>query len=137
MKTIRTWVYAFIEFEWKIVVIKKSRWPFTGKYDLPWWKIEHWESNIDSLKRELNEELWLNEKDFKIEKLLTIEEDFVKHIWNKEEKYEHIIAIIYKIILIKNIDLTFKENNWDSSWIYLIENIKSINNTNILNKLLK
>ena len=99
MKTIRTWVYAILKYKENIVVILKKRWPFIGLYDLPWGKIEHWENHIFSLKRELEEEIWLNENDFQIKRLLTVEEDFVQHIWEWEEKVEHIIAIIY-------------ENNW-------------------------
>ena len=120
MKTIRTWVYALVKFNDKIVVILKNRWPFTWMYDLPGGKIEHWEGNIYSLKRELNEELWLEENYYKIEKLLTVEEDFVKHVWEWQQKDEHIIAIVYEVsILNSDFDLNYKEQDWDSSWIKL------------------
>ena len=89
-KTIRTWVYALLKYKNKIVVIKKWRWPFTWLYDLPGWKIEHGENNIDSLKREIIEEVWLSEWDFKIDKILTVEEDFVQYNWKWQEKDEHI-----------------------------------------------
>jgi len=43
--------------------------------------------------------------------LLTVEEDFVKHIWEREEKDEHIIAIIYEVnIISENLNLDFIEN---------------------------
>lgn len=139
MKTIRTWVYGFVKFLDKIVVIKKSRWPFTWLYDLPGWKIEHWESHINSLKRELREELWLKESDYNIERLFTVEEDFIKHVWNWVEKDEHIIAIIYEINILNNdFDLDYIEQNGDSSWIKLIYlNDKKLWKTNILKKLIK
>ena len=56
MKTIRAWVYALLKYKENIVVILKKRWPFTGMYDLPGGKIEHWENHISALKRELEEE---------------------------------------------------------------------------------
>lgn len=139
MKTIRTWVYALLIYKDQILVIKKWRWPFTGLYDLPWWKIEHWETNIESLKREILEEVWVKKEDFKIEKLLTVEEDFIKHNWQWEEKDEHIIAIVYIVSILKNdFNLNYIEKWWDSNWIKLIwiddENLQK---TNILMKVIK
>ena len=129
MKTIRIWIYAILKYKENIVVILKKRWPFTRLYDLPGGKIEHWENHIFSLKRELEEEIWLFEKDFEIKRLLTVEEDFVKHIWEWEEKDEHIIAIIYEVnIISENLNLNFIENGWDSAGLKLI----SINNLNFL-----
>jgi len=138
MKSIRTWVYALLEYKDKIVVIKKSRWPFVWLYDLPGWKIEHWENNINALKRELFEEVWLTENDFIIEKLLTIEEDFIKHIWEWKEKEEHIIAIVYLVKIVKNnLDLNYYENWWDSNWLILLDlKDKKVVKTNILKKVL-
>lgn len=139
MKTIRIWVYALVKFLDKIVVIKKSRWPFTWLYDLPWWKIEHSEKNIDALKREIYEELWLKEKDYKIIKLLSVAEDFVKHIWQWQEKDEHIIAIVYQIEILKN-DFNIKhiDKDWDSEWIHLLsKDEKNIKKTNILEKIIR
>lgn len=107
-------------------------------YDLPGGKIEHWENHIFSLKRELEEEIWLLENDFEIKKLLTVEEDFVKHIWEWEEKDEHIIAIVYEVnIITENLNLNFIENWWDSSGLKLVS-INEIHfaKTNILQKVL-
>lgn len=138
MKTIRTWVYAILKYREKIVVIEKKRGPFTEFYDLPGGKIEHWENHIFSLKRELEEEVWLLEKDFEIKRLLTVEEDFVKHIWEWEERDEHIIAIVYEVnIITENLNLNFIENGWDSAGLRLIS-VNDINfpKTNILQKVL-
>lgn len=139
MKSIRTWVYGLLKFWGDIVVIKKWRWPFKGLYDLPWWKIEHWEKNIESLKRELREEIWLNEKDFEIEKILWVEEDFVKHIWKWEEKDEHIIAIIYLVNILKSdFNLSYVEKWWDANWLRLTKvDDEELKKTNILKKALK
>lgn len=137
MKTIRTWIYAILKYREKIVVIEKKRGPFTGFYDLPGGKIEHWENHIFSLKRELEEEVWLLEKDFEIKKLITVEEDFVKHIWEWEEKDEHIITIVYEVNIITE-NLNFIENGWDSAWLKLIfPDDKNLPKTNILQKVLK
>ncbi len=139
MKTIRTGVYALLKYQDKIIVIKKWRWPFKWLYDLPWWKIEHGEKNLDSLKREIIEEIGLKKSDFEVEKLLTVEEDFVQHIWKTEEKEEHIIAIVYVVnIISQNINLDFIEEGWDANWLKFID-FKDIKTpkTNILQKVLK
>lgn len=138
-KTIRTWAYALLKQNDKIIVIKKGRWPFTWLYDLPGWKIEHGEGNVESLKREIIEEIWLNESDFEINRILTAEEDFVQHTWQDEDKDEHIIAIIYVVnILNDNLDLSYIEKWWDSQWLKLISlNDNNTPKTNILQKALK
>ena len=138
IKKIRTGVYALLKFKNNIVVIKKWRWPFKWLYDLPWWKIEHWEKNIDSLKREIIEEVWLNKSDFKINKILSVEEDFVKHVWRWESYDEHIIAIVYLAEIIKeDFNLDYIENWWDADWLKLIKiNDVEVWKTNILKKFL-
>lgn len=138
MKTIRTWVYAILKYKNDIVVIKKWRGPFTWLYDLPWWKIEHGEKNIESLEREIIEEVGLKKWDFIIEKLITVEEDFVQHIWQWEEKDEHIIAIIYLVNILKdNFNLNYIEQWWDANWLKLISINDKINpKTNILEKVI-
>lgn len=138
-KTIRTWVYAVLKQNDKIVVIKKWRWPFKGLYDLPWGKIKHGENNITSLKREIGEEIWLSETDFEIEKLLTVEEDFVQHAWQGENKDEHIIAIIYLVHILKdNFDLNYIEDGWDTDGVMLIlRDDTQTPKTNILQKALQ
>ena len=137
MKTQRIWVYGLCEFDWKIVAIQKKRGPFTGKLDLPGWKIEHWEEHKIALKRELEEELWVLENDIEIEKLLCVEEDFVKHIWEWKEKDEHIIAIIYKVKIHK-LNLGYIEKWWDSEKIFLIDtNDTTFEKINIFKKILR
>jgi len=138
MKTIRTWVYALLEYDNQIVVIKKWRGPFTGLYDLPWGKIEHWEHHKDALLRELIEEIWVSKEDISIQKLLTVKEEFVEHTWEWQEKEEHIIAIVYKAIITSDtLDLSYMETWWDSEWIKLIDyNDEKSPKTPILKKVL-
>jgi hypothetical protein len=90
------------------------------------------------LKRELMEEVWLNKEDFVVKKLLSVEEDFIKHSWEWEEKEEHIIAIIYLVDIIKeNFNLNYVENWWDANWLKLINiNDIEIPKTNILKKII-
>ena len=138
MKKIRTWVYALVEYKDKILVIEKSRWPFKWKYDLAWWKIEHWENHIESLKRELDEELGLREWDYEIIRIFSVEEDFVKHTWKDTFYDEHIIAIVYKVKIKKyNLNLNYKEIWWDAWEIKLLEKQDKENQkTKILEKIL-
>ena len=108
-------------------------------YDLPWWKIEHWENNIDSLKREIEEEVWLKEFDFKINEIISVEEDFIEHVWGWKSYDEHIIAIVYFAEITKdNFNLNYIENWWDADWLKLIDvSDDDIWKTNILKKILK
>jgi 8-oxo-dGTP diphosphatase len=52
-------VYGLILDSDKVLLIKKGRGPYTGKYDLPGGKIEFGETQIDALKREISEETGL------------------------------------------------------------------------------
>ena len=139
MKSIRTWVYAVLTYKDKIVVIEKKRGPFTGMYDLPWGKIEHWEGNVLSLQREVEEEIWLKSNEFNIEKLLTVEEDYTKHVWQGEQKDEHIIGIVYEVqILVDKFDMKYTEKWWDAAGFILMDrNDTDLPKTNILKKALE
>lgn len=52
-------VYGLILDVDKVLLIKKGRGPYIGKYDLPGGKIEFAETQIDALKREISEETGL------------------------------------------------------------------------------
>ncbi|MBW7954353.1 NUDIX domain-containing protein [Candidatus Gracilibacteria bacterium] len=139
MKIMRTGVYAILKYKDSIVVIRKGRGPFIGLYDLPGGKIEHSEKNVESLEREIIEEVGLNKGDFQIERLLSVEEDFVQHVWEGEEKDEHIIGIVYLVhIKIDNFDLSYIEQGGDAKVLKLIQiNDKETPKTNILKKALE
>ena len=138
IKTIRIWIYALLKYREHIVVIKKWRGPFTWLYDLPGGKIEHGENHIMALKREIVEEVWINESDFVINALLSVEDDFIQHIWEWEEKNEHIIAIVYEVNIISDsIDLNYMEAWWDANGLMLMSiDDKETPKTNILGKVL-
>ena len=122
MKTIRTWVYALLKYQDQLVVIRKWRWPFTGLYDMPGGWTDHWEWNYEALQREIQEEVWLKQDEFKIEELLTVVEDFVQHEWEWEHKDEHLIGIIYKANITKqDFDLSYIENGWDANGLMLMK----------------
>lgn len=59
----------------------KKRWPFTGLYDLPGGKIEHWENNISSLRRELEEDIIAIIYEVKITKE-NLNLDFIENWWD-------------------------------------------------------
>ena len=48
---------AIIYHDEKILVVDKNKWYWEILTILPWWKLDEWESLIESLKRELEEEL--------------------------------------------------------------------------------
>lgn len=135
-KQIRTWVYALMHNGNKILVTKKWRWPFTGMYDLPWGKIEHYETHIEALKREILEETGLKGNEFEIKKLLTVEETFVTHIWEGEERQGHIIGIVYWVnILTQNINFDHLDDDWDARGLKFIDlDDKNTSKTDILEK---
>jgi len=57
--------------EWWILVVDKHKNDWRVLTILPWWKNDIWESSIDTLKREILEELWIEIDWFK-RKICTI-----------------------------------------------------------------
>ncbi len=87
-------VYGLIINDNKVLLVKKARGAYTGKYDLPGGSIEHGEKPIETLKRELMEETGVQ-----VASAMLIEANSVVVNWLHHEKMEnmHHIGIIYKV----------------------------------------
>ena len=93
-KTRHLGVYGLIVNNNKVLLIKKSRGAYTGKYDLPGGSIEHGEKPIETLKREIMEETGTTIKNATI-----LEANSVVVEWEHHEEMEsmHHIGIIYDV----------------------------------------
>ena len=92
-------VYGLIVKDDKIVLINKMGGPYSGKLDLPGGTIEFSETPIDTLKRELNEEVGIDIKEFEIFDSSSVTLDF-KY---KDTLFKiHHIGIFYKILSYEN-----------------------------------
>ncbi len=87
--------YGFIIRDGKIALIKKARGGYTGLLDLPGGGIEHLETPVEALKRELQEEAGVTVKDYEL--ILATSRTFT---WKMEEDVLedlHHIGILYKV----------------------------------------
>jgi 8-oxo-dGTP diphosphatase len=117
-------VYGLILNEDKVLLIKKGRGAYTGKYDLPGGTIEFGETQTEALEREINEETGLKCKDIELI-------DGVSHHmqWEKENgeiQELHHIGFVYKVIVDNESSIKDTFDGHDSlgaEWF----NIKSIN----------
>ncbi|MFC1644518.1 NUDIX domain-containing protein [Patescibacteria group bacterium] len=71
-KKIHLGVYCLVRRDDELLVIKKGRGPYIGKYDLPGGRLEFGESIEDGLRRELQEETGL---EMMKASFLSVEED--------------------------------------------------------------
>lgn len=89
-------VYGIVIKEDKILLVKKSRGAYIGKYDLPGGSFEHGEKPIETLKREFEEEAGI-----KITKAKIVDANSAVVKWenpyiDKMENMHH-IGIIYEV----------------------------------------
>ncbi len=87
--------YGFIINNDKIALIKKARGGYKGLLDIPGGGIEHDETPVEALKRELMEEAGVTVKDYQL--LTATSRTFT---WKVEEDLEedlHHIGILYKV----------------------------------------
>lgn len=84
----------------EIALIRKARGGYIGKLDLPGGGIEHEETPVETLKRELLEEIGCEVKDYK---LFDVTATNIKWLM-KEEVWEdlHHIGILYNVDLVTN-----------------------------------
>jgi len=125
-------VYGILINDDKILLIKKSRGPHKGKWDLPGGTIEFGEEPYETLKRELYEETGITEfiGTIRTAKSYTIIYQY-KEKENQLEELHH-IGILYNVELISNdFELRIYGDGQDSlgaKWIH-IEELKSIETT--------
>lgn len=90
-------VYGIVIEDNKVLLVKKSRGAYIGKYDLPGGSFEHGEKPIETLKREFEEEAGI-----KITKATIIDANSAVVKWknpymDKMENMHH-IGIIYEVL---------------------------------------
>lgn len=97
--------YGIIIHNDKILMVKKSRGPYKGKFDLPGGKIEFGESIEEALIREIIEETNLEVKSYAFHSTDSLT---VKYL-NSLGEYSHLhhIGIIYSVI-VKNYQIPLK-----------------------------
>jgi len=103
-------VYGLIIKNNEILLVKKARGAYIGKYDLPGGSIEHGEKPIDTLKREL-----LEETGTIVSNAILFSADSVLVNWiddNVEQSMHH-IGIIYEVNIIDG-DIKEEEDGLDS-----------------------
>ena len=95
IQTIHVGSYGFIIKDDKVALIKKARGGYTGLLDIPGGGIEHYETPIDALKRELMEEAGVTVDSYS---LITATSRTFK--WQMEENLIenlHHVGILYKV----------------------------------------
>ena len=129
-------VYGIVIHDNKILLVKKSRGAYTGKYDLPGGSIEHGEKPVETLKRELLEETGVNIKSFKLYDANSVVVDWLHH---EEMENMHHIGIIY-IVDIESDNVKEKSDGQDSlgaKWIAIEELNKDIISPLVYEELIK
>lgn len=114
-------VYGIIIKNNKILLIKKSRGAYIGKFDLPGGGLEHGEDIIQCLKREIKEETGLDIKKTELRNVYTYNIE-----WDNNGEIEnlHHIGIIYDVILDNFTNLKLDGDGLDSlgtCWINISE----------------
>ena len=108
----------------KILLVKKARGAYIGKYDLPGGSFEHGEKPIETLKREFEEEAGIKITEAKIIDANSVVVKWKNPYIDKIENMHH-IGIIYEI---KSYEGTIKEeaDGLDSlgAYWYPIEDLK-------------
>ena len=95
VKSTHVGAYGFIIKDGKIALIKKARGGYTGLLDIPGGGIEHDESPVKALKRELMEEAGVTVKSYEL--LTATSRTFKWKVNNKLEEDLHHIGILYKV----------------------------------------
>lgn len=105
-------VYGIILKNHSILLVKKSRGPYSGKLDLPGGKPEHGESILQTLKREILEETGVKAHTSTLfDNYSTVAEQFIDK--NIQEKTHH-LGMIYLIVSYDDTTLMHEMNTEDS-----------------------
>ena len=89
-------VYGVIVKDDKVLLVKKSRGAYTGQYDLPGGSLEHGEKPVETLKREIMEEVGVKVKNYHIIDANSVVVDWDNPYINEREHMHH-IGIIYDV----------------------------------------
>lgn len=87
-RSTRFGVYSILRYKSNYILIKKSKGPFKGRWDLPGGKLDFGETADEALKRELKEETGLKVKSSKFETV-------VSYTHKTETEHFHHIGVIY------------------------------------------
>lgn len=115
-------VYALAIKDDSVLLIKKARGPYTGKWDLPGGSLEFGEKPLEGLSREVLEETGLSVQ--KCDLLNVLSHIVVYELANGEKEEMYHLGIIYKVILDPSGNLKTNSDGEDShgaSWINLSE----------------
>lgn len=90
-------VYGIAENCGRILLVKKQRGPYTGKWDLPGGGVEMGENSIETLEREMQEECGYQVKEAKLVDVLNNRITYC----NEQNEMEELtlLSIIYKVTL--------------------------------------
>ncbi|MFZ3231981.1 MAG: NUDIX domain-containing protein [Patescibacteria group bacterium] len=92
---IRPGAYAIVSMDdGRIVLVRKTRGPLTGKFDLPGGGIDHGESHVEAVVRELREELGLF---VHTAKLFDVFHDVVIHDKPEGKFEQHLLGIVFVV----------------------------------------
>lgn len=115
-------VYALAIKDDSVLLIKKARGPYTGKWDLPGGSLEFGEKPLDGLSREVLEETRLSINKSKL--LNVLSHTVVYELSNGEKEEMYHLGIIYKVILNPSENLKTEGDGEDShgaSWVKLTD----------------
>ena len=115
-------VYALAIRDDSVLLVKKARGPYTGKWDLPGGSLEFGEKPLEGLSREVLEETGLSVQ--KSDLLNVLSHTVIYELANGEKEEMYHIGIIYKVILNSSENLKITADGEDSngaSWLKINE----------------
>lgn len=99
IKTRHLGVYGIATFDDKVLLVKKARGAYIGKYDLPGGSIEHGEKPIETLHREFLEETGMKITNANILNADSVVVEWYDHEHHDDTQSMHHIGIMYDVQL--------------------------------------